>query len=117
LLRLLDSDRVYVKLSAPYLASGERAGHADLENLVRSLVAVAPHRLLWGSNWPHTQGVHRNARSNPLEPEPFRVADDRLWLARCRQWAGAHANALLGKNAAALYGFTTPESGRASASC
>jgi len=105
LLQGLASGRMYVKLSAPYLVSGQPAGHADLEPLVRSLVAVAPSHLLWGSNWPHTQGLHRGPDANPMQPEPFRVVDDAHWLRLCQQWAGPHAAALLTHNAASLYRF------------
>jgi predicted TIM-barrel fold metal-dependent hydrolase len=115
LMRLLDSGRTYIKLSAPYLASGEQTGHADLEGLVRSLVATAPTRLLWGSNWPHTLGNRRSQDANPGQPEPFRTVDDRHWLAQCRQWAGPHADALLDQNAEALYRFPVSPRGLAPA--
>lgn len=54
LLRLLDSGRVWCKLSAPYESSTTGPPHyADLDPLVDQLVARAPERLLWASNWPH----------------------------------------------------------------
>jgi D-galactarolactone isomerase len=54
LLRLLESGRVWVKLSAPYETS--KAGppdYADVAALARPLLAAAPERMLWASNWPH----------------------------------------------------------------
>jgi predicted TIM-barrel fold metal-dependent hydrolase len=105
LLSWLATGQVYVKLSAPYLASPPATGHTEREALVRSLVAAAPHRLLWGSNWPHTQGTGRPSDHNALQPEPFRVVDDPHWLAQCRAWAGEHAHAVLAGNAARLYRF------------
>jgi predicted TIM-barrel fold metal-dependent hydrolase len=52
--RLLGSGRCWVKLSAPYrLLSGDRA-EDDHRMLVEGLVAENPERLLWASDWPHT---------------------------------------------------------------
>lgn len=55
LTRLLRDGRCWVKLSAPYRVSREPAPHADLAPLVRALTAANPARLLWGSDWPHTE--------------------------------------------------------------
>jgi len=64
LLRQADSGRVWVKLSAPYrnwnaddCASQGRAAAAQL------LDAYTADRLMWGSDWPHTE--HRHAASYP----------------------------------------------------
>ncbi|WP_375451456.1 amidohydrolase family protein [uncultured Devosia sp.] len=52
--RLLDGGRGYVKLSAPYrLTTG--TDHRAFGQIVRRLVASHPERLLWGSDWPHTE--------------------------------------------------------------
>jgi D-galactarolactone isomerase len=54
LFRLVDSGRCWVKLSAPY--HGSRSGpphYADIGAIARALVALAPERMLWASNWPH----------------------------------------------------------------
>jgi len=54
LLRLLDSGRCWVKLSAPYETSRVGApGYEDVSLLARALVAANPDRCLWASNWPH----------------------------------------------------------------
>ena len=54
LLRLLDRGDVYVKLSAPYETSRSGPpGYKDVGALAKRLVAHAPDRMLWASNWPH----------------------------------------------------------------
>ena len=52
--RLLDGPDTYVKLSAPYrLTAG--TDHSAFAAIAAKLVASHPHRLLWGSDWPHTE--------------------------------------------------------------
>ena len=72
LLRRAASGRVWVKLSAAYrnargaqVAAAERTpallqadAHAVRECTGRLLAAFGPERLVWGSDWPHTQHQH-----------------------------------------------------------
>ena len=54
LLGLLDGGQCWVKLSAPYQLS--RSGPPDYQDFdaqARALVAAAPQRMVWGTNWPH----------------------------------------------------------------
>jgi D-galactarolactone isomerase len=54
LLRLLDTGRCWVKLSAPYETSKSGAPkYEDVSRIARALVKHAPERMLWASNWPH----------------------------------------------------------------
>jgi predicted TIM-barrel fold metal-dependent hydrolase len=53
LIRLLQSGRGWSKLSAPYRTSTETFPHADITPFAHALVAAAPDRLVWGSDWPH----------------------------------------------------------------
>jgi predicted TIM-barrel fold metal-dependent hydrolase len=48
----------WVKLSAPYRVSAQPSPHTDLTALVRALADANPQRVLWGSDWPHTE-LHR----------------------------------------------------------
>lgn len=69
LLRLLDTGRVWVKLSAPY--AGGRMGpfpYGPALPLARALVRHAPDRLMWGSDWPHTflTQVHQQPAPDPI---------------------------------------------------
>lgn len=48
--------RVWVKLSAAYRNGGVERGHAvAMQVTPRLLDALGPERLVWGSDWPHTQ--------------------------------------------------------------
>ncbi|WP_439574747.1 amidohydrolase family protein [Phreatobacter sp.] len=52
-LRLLDSDRCWVKLASLYRLSSEAYPHEDMLPLIHRVVEHRPDRILWGSNWPH----------------------------------------------------------------
>lgn len=51
--RLMDSGRVWVKLSGADRLSKTGAPFHDVLPVARSLAAHAPQRVLWGSDWPH----------------------------------------------------------------
>jgi len=54
LLRVLDSGRCWVKLSAPYETSKTGAPrYEDVSVLARALAKSHPERCVWASNWPH----------------------------------------------------------------
>jgi 2-pyrone-4,6-dicarboxylate lactonase len=53
-LACLDTGRCWVKLS-PRISHQETFPFSDTDPLVKKLVAHAPTRLLWGSDWPHPQ--------------------------------------------------------------
>jgi len=53
LLRLLDTDRCWVKLASLYRLSGEPYPHRDMVPMISRIVEARPDRIIWGSNWPH----------------------------------------------------------------
>jgi D-galactarolactone isomerase len=76
LLRLVDTGRCWVKLSAPYETSKTGAPkYEDVGRLAKALVKKAPERMLWASNWPH-----------PSVPKEKRPADEDL-LELLLDWA------------------------------
>ena len=94
LLRILDTGRAWIKLSAPYETSKTGApGYDDVSLLARTLAAKFPERCLWASNWPHPG---RN-------PPP----SDGAIYGLLQSWAGSEAvrRQILVENPARLYGF------------
>jgi 2-pyrone-4,6-dicarboxylate lactonase len=94
LLRLLDTDRCWIKLASLYRLSSEPYPYRDMLPMIRKVVELRPDRILWGSNWPH-----------PICPVPMPNDGDLvdlipLWLpdSRVQQLA-------LVDNPALLYGF------------
>ncbi|MDB5847072.1 MAG: amidohydrolase 2, partial [Rhodoferax sp.] len=54
LLRILDTGKVWIKLSAPYETSKTGGpDYADVSLLARTLAEKFPERCVWASNWPH----------------------------------------------------------------
>lgn len=95
--RLLDTGRVWVKLSgAYYLSRSGPPGYADSVALGRALHAANPERMVWGSDWPHVTIA-----------DPARKPDDAALfdvLAETVPDDAARARVLVA-NPAALYGF------------
>src|SRR3546814_10842096 len=66
LLKLIDRGNCYVKISACYETSKlGPPSYADVGALSRTLIAHAPERMLYASNWPHV-----SKRSEEHTPEP-----------------------------------------------
>ncbi|HJS32836.1 MAG TPA: amidohydrolase family protein [Alphaproteobacteria bacterium] len=96
LLKLIDTGRGWVKLSAPYETSKSGPpAYEDVGVLARALVRAAPERMVWASNWPHPS-AKREA-----------MPDDADLLDLLLDWAPDEAtrNRILLDNPARLYGF------------
>ena len=94
LLRLLDSGKCWVKLSAPYETSRVGPPHYDdVGVLAKALVKANPQRCLWASNWPH--------------PNQSVIPSSAAMLDLLLEWADSDAvrKKILVDNPAALYGF------------
>jgi predicted TIM-barrel fold metal-dependent hydrolase len=51
--RLIDTGKVWVKLSGADRLSHQKIPYTDAVQVARSIAAHAPERVLWGSDWPH----------------------------------------------------------------
>ena len=93
LLRLLDSGRCWVKLSAPYRVDLEGAPYHRLATFARELVKRNPERLVWGTDWPH--------------PDVAVLPEDQVLLDVLENWVPDEAvrHRILVDNPAKLYRF------------
>lgn len=95
LLGLVDTGRCWIKVSAPYETS--KAGpplYDDVGRLAKALIAAAPERMVWASNWPHPTA---------LDDPP----DDAVLLDLLLHWTDGEdlRKRILVDNPADLYGF------------
>jgi predicted TIM-barrel fold metal-dependent hydrolase len=54
MVNLLKSGNTYLKISAPYRIS-KMDDYSDLEPMARELMKVAPRKLVFATDWPHTR--------------------------------------------------------------
>jgi predicted TIM-barrel fold metal-dependent hydrolase len=93
LIRLLKGG-AWAKLCGYRSSSGQP--YADVLPMARAMIAAAPDRCVWGTDWPH-----------PSLQTPEDVPDDGLLIDLLAQWAPepAQRQAILVDNPARLYGF------------
>ena len=99
LLRLVDGGRCWVKLTGPYrITTAPDLPYADVDEPARRLVAAAPERMIWGSDWPHV-----------MKKKPMRNDGDMADL--LERWVpdAATRKRILVDNPAALYRFEAGE--------
>ncbi|NQW12507.1 MAG: amidohydrolase family protein [Alphaproteobacteria bacterium] len=97
LLRLIDADKLWVKLSGPEESGDGPPRWQHQTRIARQLVRFAPERLVWGSNWPHPSA---------FEAPP----DDRALLDLLLEWTEDESlrDRILLDNAAELWRFPEP---------
>jgi predicted TIM-barrel fold metal-dependent hydrolase len=100
---LVKSGRAYVKISAAYRLSDHPPAYSDMMPLAQALVAANPDRIVWGSDWPHTNPIKRP----PSEITPPADIDDGLLLDQLVKWVpdAAIRKKILVDNPARLYDF------------
>ena len=95
LLRMLDTGRVWVKLSGPMRCMPGDFPYAAVTPLARALVAHAPERLVWGTDWPH---VNMDGRGMPNDGDLVDLIPE--WMPDA-----AIRHKILVDNPCTLYGF------------
>ena len=100
MMRLLKEGKAWTKLSGAYRISQAWAPFLDTLDFAQALVAAAPERCLWGSDWPHVsvEGPMFNTGAL-LDLLPLWVPEE------------AVRNRILVDNPARLYGFATATAG------
>ena len=94
LLASAESGRCWVKLTGPYRIAVEELPYADIDPFAEALLRRAPHRLLWGSDWPHVM-------MKKIMPDDGHLADV---FARYTSDSALRQRILV-DNPAELYGF------------
>ena len=100
---LAHAHKAYVKLSAPYRFS-KMPMSDDVRRLAQTLIYSARDRMLWASDWPHTQQIP----GRPVtEVTPFSKFDDAAWLKFFNSWYPDETTRkmILVDNPAKLYRF------------
>jgi 2-pyrone-4,6-dicarboxylate lactonase len=94
-MRMLDTGRVWLKLSGPMRCTLENVPYPSVTPMARALVKHAPERLVWGSDWPH---VNLDGREVPDDGDLVDLLLDWVPDEKTR-------NRILVDNANKLYGF------------
>lgn len=84
LLKLLDSGKVYVKLSALYRVTKDTTWQ-NVRPFIEALVSHKPERLIWASDWPHTMPAPGKKRTKE-GIEYFYPVDDISILNAFGEW-------------------------------
>lgn len=94
ILRLLDSGKVWIKLSGAYRVSSRGHPYSDVASHAATLVRHAAERCVWGTDWPHT-----DLRSD--------MPEDGHLMALLADWAAdpETRRRILVENPAVLYDF------------
>jgi predicted TIM-barrel fold metal-dependent hydrolase len=105
-LALVRLGKAYVKISAPYRASKMTPDYGDIAPFAAALVTANPDRVLWGSDWPHTDSTRIPGRA-ATDETPFLPIDDGRILNQLPLWVldAAARQKILTANPAHLYGF------------
>ena len=100
---LAHARKIYVKLSAAYRFAKDPLSK-DVAQLAQTLIYAARDRMLWATDWPHTQQIPGRPAS---EITPFSKIDDAAWLKFFSSWYPDETTRkmILVDNPAKLYRF------------
>jgi predicted TIM-barrel fold metal-dependent hydrolase len=103
---LVKQGNCYVKLTAPYHESKRPTDYADMTPLAHALVAARADRLLWGTDWPHTDSDQKPGQK-PTDIAPFYPIDNAALVNALAAWVPDETtrNRILVDNPARLFGF------------
>jgi 2-pyrone-4,6-dicarboxylate lactonase len=93
LLDFMKSDNVWVKVCGAERVSSMGPPFTDAVPFAQALIAVAPDRILWGTDWPHPNVKHMPNDGDLVDLIPLMAPDPAL------------QNKILVDNPARLYGF------------
>jgi predicted TIM-barrel fold metal-dependent hydrolase len=94
-LKMLDSGKVWLKLSGPMRCTDEPPPYPSVTPLAHVFVKHAPERMVWGSDWPH---VNLDGMVMPNDGDLLDLVAEWVPDSKVR-------NRILTQNPKALYGF------------
>ena len=94
-LKMLDSGKVWLKLSGPMRCTDEPPPYPSVTPLAHVFVKHAPERMVWGSDWPH---VNLDGMVMPNDGDLLDLLAEWVPDSKVR-------NRILTQNPKALYGF------------
>ena len=83
ILDLLKTGQVYIKLSGIYRISKAIPNYAEVKDLAQLFVETNPDRILWASDWPHTNTLPGIPAK---QITPYRIVDDVKILGLLSEW-------------------------------
>lgn len=86
LLEALRHGNTWIKISGPYRCSDLFHTLDDLEELVKLIVAANRERMVWGSDWPHTQRHKDRVGRTSDQLESFLKIEDETWIRSLSRW-------------------------------
>ncbi|HEY6258563.1 MAG TPA: amidohydrolase family protein [Xanthobacteraceae bacterium] len=106
LVELVRSGKAYVKISGAYRASTQAPDYPDAAPLAKALIAANAQRVVWGTDWPHTNSTTPPGRQ-VTDVTPLLQIDDGRLMNQLPIWApeAATRKAILVDNPARLYRF------------
>jgi predicted TIM-barrel fold metal-dependent hydrolase len=106
LVELVRSGKAYAKISGAYRASRMAPDYPDTVALARALIAANAQRVVWGTDWPHTNSTTPTGR-RVTDVTPLLAIDDGRLMNQLPIWApdAATRKAILVDNPARLYRF------------
>lgn len=78
-MELLKSGQVYAKISGTY----RFPGMPETDEYIREVLRIAPDRVVFASDWPHSGSVEANPGGDRTKVQPYRRIDDQAWVDKC----------------------------------
>jgi len=104
ILDLAKSGKIYIKLSGIYRISNASPDYSEVKDLAQLYVETNPDRMLWASDWPHTNTL---PGIPAMQITPYRIVDDLRIFNLLPEWIPNRQNLLkvLVSNPERLYRF------------
>jgi predicted TIM-barrel fold metal-dependent hydrolase len=105
-LALIRAGKAYCKISGAYRVSERGPDYGDAAPLAKALIAANSERILWGTDWPHSDSSRPPGRA-ATDVTPYQPIDDGRLLNELPAWSpdAAIRHKILVDNPARLYGF------------